>query len=478
MVLGAPWVGMAQPAPRRRTAASATTATPVRRLTPRLPARRRRRTSTGSVRTKRAPPVGRGLDPDGAVHDPHVLGHQRQPEPGPRARAPPARRRAPVEASNTLVRSGGSMPGPGVVDGHLHLLAVAGRLDRDRGDAAAVVVRVLHQVDHDPLEAALVHADPPRLHRGVDAHRGRRPVAVAVHVPEPGLDRPLHQLGDVDLLEEDVDRAGVGPRHLEEVGHHALEAPEVVAEQLEGPLGARGSSSRSASSTSSGGGQGGQGERSSWLTSELNRASRSMRSWSWSTMALNELVRPSRSGSAAVGVEPGVELAAGDGPGRPGHVGQRPQRPCAGEAAEGDAQEGGDDAGAEEGEPEDPQRVVEVGEVEDLEVGGVHRGDGDPDDDLGRSLRRCGRSGWPPSRPGPPGAARPGWTPRDRQGGVVRLGLVVEHGVGVGAGVDGRQEHRRTGCRRWSELRTSDGVGEGLVLGRRLAPGQQEVAGR
>ena len=38
------------------------------------------------------------------------------------------------------------------------------------------------------------------------------------------------------LLEEDVDRSGVGPRHLEQVGHHALEAAQVVAEELQGPL--------------------------------------------------------------------------------------------------------------------------------------------------------------------------------------------------------------------------------------------------
>ena len=40
-----------------------------------------------------------------------------------------------------------------------------------------------------------------------------------------------------------------------------------------------------------------RGERNSWLTSELKRASRSIRDWIWSTMALNEVVRPSRSGS-------------------------------------------------------------------------------------------------------------------------------------------------------------------------------------
>ncbi len=62
-----------------------------------------------------------------------------------------------------------------------------------------------------------------------------------------------------------------------------------------------GRSSCSASSTSSDAANVVRGERSSWLTSELKRASRSMRTWSWSTMALKEFVSPSRSGSVASG---------------------------------------------------------------------------------------------------------------------------------------------------------------------------------
>ena len=60
-----------------------------------------------------------------------------------------------------------------------------------------------------------------------------------------------------------------------------------------------GSLSRSASSTSIAAAKVVSGDRSSWLTSELKRASRSMRSCNWSTMALNDMVKPSRSGSAA-----------------------------------------------------------------------------------------------------------------------------------------------------------------------------------
>ena len=166
--------------------------------------------------------------------------------------------------------------------------------------------------------------------------------------------------------------------------------------------------SRSASSTSSDGGQGGQGRAQ--LVADVGVEA------GLALDALLQLVdhgvegvgQPLEVGVGGVRVEPGVELAAGDGARRPRDVGQRTQRAHAGEAAEPGAEQGGDHAGDEEGQPEHPQRVVEVGEVEHLEVGGVDRGDGHADDDLGRPLRRSGRSGWPPCPPGPPCAAARG----------------------------------------------------------------------
>ena len=53
------------------------------------------------------------------------------------------------------------------------------------------------------------------------------------------LDRSLHQFADVDLLEEHIDGAGVGPGHLEQVADHALEPAQVVAQELQGALGPR-----------------------------------------------------------------------------------------------------------------------------------------------------------------------------------------------------------------------------------------------
>ena len=104
-----------------------------------------------------------------------------------------------------------------------------------------------------------------------------------------------------------------------------------------------------------------RGDRSSWLTSELNRASRSMRSWISSTMVLKELVSPCEVGVGRLGVEAGVEVTARDGAGGLRDVGQGLEQPAAGEAPEPHAQECGHDAGTEERESEDPQGVVEVG---------------------------------------------------------------------------------------------------------------------
>ena len=112
------------------------------------------------------------------------------------------------------------------------------RRHRDHRGPAAVVRRVLQQVGHHAFEPALVDADVDRLHVGRDHH-----VGVDAHVSEvaeAGLDGPLHQFADVDLLEEDIHRAGIGPGHLEQVADHALEPAQVVAQQLQGALGTGG----------------------------------------------------------------------------------------------------------------------------------------------------------------------------------------------------------------------------------------------
>ena len=266
---------------------------------------------------------------------------------------------------------------------------------------------------------------------------------------ETRLDRARHQLADAHFLEEDVDGAGVGPGHLEQVGHHALEAAQVVAEELQGPLGAHGEVVAVGLEHLDRGGQGGEGRPQ--LVADVGVEAR---------LALNALLQLVDHGVEGIGealevgvggleIEPGVELAPGDGAGGPGDDGQRAQRARAGEAAERDPEDGGDDAGDNEGEGEHAQRVVEVGQVEHVEVVGVDRGDRDADHDLGRALRRAVASAWPPSRRAPPRAAvgdgGGGHRLRDE---IVGLGAVEEHGVGVGPRVDvAEQAHVGRGAR-------------------------------
>ncbi len=110
------------------------------------------------------------------------------------------------------------------------------------------------------------------------------------------------------------------------------------------------------------------GERSSWLTSEVKRASRSIRSWSWSTIVLNDWVRPAQVGVLGRRAQPGVEVAPGDGDGGPRHGRERPQRASAGQPADQPAEHGRDEPAEHERQGEHVQGVVEVVQVEDREV--------------------------------------------------------------------------------------------------------------
>ncbi len=175
-------------------------------------------------------------------------------------------------------------------------------------------------------------------------------------------------------------------------------------------------------------------------------------------------------------VEPGVEVARGNGARGARHDGQRPQRAGAGEAAERDAEHGGDAPGHEEGEREHAQRVVEVGQVEHVEVVGVDGGDRDPDHDLGRSLRGAvGLRGRRAAQDDLAQLVRNGGGGHG-QGGVVGLGAVEEHGVRVRPRVDVGEEHHVPGGAGLQRGAHEVGVGERLVLVRRLPPRQQEVA--
>ena len=133
MVLGELWVGMAQPgrdqgerdsdqaAPQRGRHGVASTLV--------LPASSPS-ASTGSVRTKRAPPLADDSTRTLTVHDAHVLGDQGQTQARCPSRCPAARRRAAVEALEDLGALTGIDARPRVVNRHLHLRIVA-RPDAD-----------------------------------------------------------------------------------------------------------------------------------------------------------------------------------------------------------------------------------------------------------------------------------------------------------------------------------------------------------
>ena len=125
------------------------------------------------------------------------------------------------------------------------------------------------------------------------------------------------------------------------------------------------------------------GDRSSWLTSEVKRASRSMRSWRLAVIRLNARPAPGgrgrrppprgcRAGPRRWSTAASVTSAEG------------PQRPPARPPADDGAGQGGDQGGPGEGERQDPQGARQLVEREDLEVGGVDRRQRDPDHHLRR----------------------------------------------------------------------------------------------
>ena len=69
-----------------------------------------RRGLVGSSTTNRFSPPDAALDPDAPAVEPDVLGHERQPQPGPVRRPPPARGLAPVEALEDAFALGAAPP--------------------------------------------------------------------------------------------------------------------------------------------------------------------------------------------------------------------------------------------------------------------------------------------------------------------------------------------------------------------------------
>ena len=109
------------------------------------------------------------------------------------------------------------------------------------------------------------------------------------------------------------------------------------------------------------------GDRSSWLTSDAKRASRSMRSCSACAISLNELASTPRCGSSVasrrVSRRPPAIASGGLA-----HVGQRAQGAAPGPEADAGARERREHRCAEQRDAERTERALQVVELDDLEV--------------------------------------------------------------------------------------------------------------
>ena len=185
------------------------------------------------------------------------------------------------------------------------------------------------------------------------------------------------------------------------------------------------------------------GERSSWLTLEANRASRWMRSSSATAISLNESASVRQVGVVA-GLDPGVEAAAGDGLGGVADAAQRPQHPAGGPPAEGRAGQRGEQRRGQQRDADRLERVLELVERHDLEVGAVDRLERHADRQLrsSPSWSKRMRAGWPDctmlarARP----AGRPRRT-RGERGTSVRRPRAAR--VRAGRGRQRGEHHRR-----------------------------------
>ena len=105
---------------------------------------------------------------------------------------------------------------------------------------------------------------------------------------------------EIDLLPMEIGGARVEPRQLEEIDHHRVEAADLSDHDVECLLGPwSGRSARRPSRTSIAAESVVMGDRSSWLTSEAKRASRSMRALDGVGHLVERLASRSRSGSAS-----------------------------------------------------------------------------------------------------------------------------------------------------------------------------------
>ena len=244
--------------------------------------RRRHAGTTGSSTTKRAPSraVGPVLDPHPPAVQADVLGDEGEAEADALARARAGRRRRRGRSGRRSARARrAGTPGPESSTAICTASSTWRRLTA--GGAVAVLGGVVEQVGDDPGEAALVgpHDDAGEL--GVELDRARR--------GGPTRRRPGARTRRGGLVEVEAHGAGVVAADLEQVLDELAEAADLGVDEVDGLRAALGRGRRAGvSSTSTAAAIVMSGDRSSWLTSEANRASRSMRSWSAWAMSLND----------------------------------------------------------------------------------------------------------------------------------------------------------------------------------------------
>ena len=138
----------------------------------------------------------------------------------------------------------------------------------------------------DSTSGATMTANPDRLTIAVLADGYR------------GSDGPPHQFTGADVVERQFGRTGIEPRDLQQVVDHAPEPGQIGFEQREGSLRLRRQLPPVGLEHAHGRRKVVRGDRSSWLTSEVNRASRSIRPWRLPAMRLNEPASAFRSASS------------------------------------------------------------------------------------------------------------------------------------------------------------------------------------
>ena len=239
----------------------------------------------------------------------------RWPDPRPRKNRSKMRR-----------RSSCGIPRPAIFD--LHADDAVDLACRDPSDALSVRPGVLHEVGEDAVESPLVSQHGVVHERGIDLHHERR---------SPQTRRPngarAPRSGSV--------RARVGRRRRRARASSSSSptrrwklrtsaTTRSNGSRIRSGTSARRASTRSVAATSVV-----KGERSSWLTSDANLVSRSMRCWRAETMWLNDAARGARSGSCPISMRrdscppamsPAAVLtsASGRNTRRPAHSPRRP----------------------------------------------------------------------------------------------------------------------------------------------------------